>query len=322
VRDLGGVKARQTTRRALLAAVRRSARALGYDLVRSGPYDLVPRTVYSPVPDVPASDVDVWAQPASLVGVDLEAAKSFELLETELAPFLKEFEPPADQGAEPEFYLWNGYYQSVDAEVLYAMIRRLKPRRVLEIGSGYSTLVTAEACERNAADGHPAEFVAVDPEPRIPSGPSGLTQREHVRAQDLPLERFLALDRDDVLFIDSSHTVKVGSDVNFLVLEVLPRLRPGVVVHIHDIFLPFEYPRTWYERGTFLTEQYLVHAFLIWNAGYEILFAAHAALRDDRARLEATIPSLRVPREHYPGALWLIRTGQGLSPPWGSLIQS
>jgi methyltransferase family protein len=296
------VKRGETARRALLAAVSRGARALGYDLVR--------RDVYSPVPEVPTGDADVWAQPMSLAGVDLDTAASFGLLETELAPYLEEFKPPADQDVGGGFYLWNGYYQSVDAEVLYAMIRRLKPRRVLEIGSGYSTLVTAAACARNAADRRPVEFVAVDPEPRIPIGaPPGLTRHEHARAQELPLERFLALDRDDVLFIDSSHTVKLGSDVNFLVFEVLPRLRAGVVVHIHDVFLPYEYPRAWYERGMFVAEQYLVHAFLIWNAGYQILFAAHAALRADRARLEAAIPSLRARSDHTPAALWLVRRG-------------
>jgi predicted O-methyltransferase YrrM len=299
-----GVNPNEIARRALFTAARSTARVFGYDLVR--------RDIYTPIPEVPPGDAGVWTQPISLVGVDLDPKASFELLETELAPYLEEFEAPADRGVGSGFYVWNGYYQSVDAEVLYAMIRSLKPRRVLEIGSGYSTLVTAAACARNAADRRPAEFVTVDPEPRIPLGaPLGLTRREHVRAQELPLERFLVLDRNDVLFIDSSHTVKLGSDVNFLVFEVLPRLRPGVVVHIHDVFLPYDYPRSWYEKGMFVAEQYLVHAFLIWNAGYQILFAAHAAMRSDRARLEAAIPSLKARADHNPAALWLIRTGTG-----------
>ncbi|MDX6409981.1 MAG: hypothetical protein QOE13_3052 [Gaiellaceae bacterium] len=303
------MKLRETAHRALLGIVRNRAGALGYDLVRRGVYDLVRHDFYSPVPEVPVGETDVWTKPASLVGVDLSTAASFDLLETELAPYIEEFKPPADRATGGGFHLWNGYYQSVDAEVLYAMIRRLKPRRVLEVGSGYSTLVTAEACRRNAGEQRPAELIAVDPQPRVPIDASGgLTRHEQVRVQELALERFLALERDDVLFIDSSHTVKLGSDVNFLVFEVLPRLRAGVVVHIHDVFLPYEYPRAWYERGTFVTEQYLLHAFLIWNPGYRILFASHAALRADRARLEASIPSLRGQRDHHPSALWLVRT--------------
>lgn len=283
--------------RGALAATRAAARILKHDLVRSNPY--------SPLPDVPPDDA-LWTKPAvSLAGVRLDAAAHLRFLETTLAPYLAEFDPRADGSVGGRFHLWNGYYQSVDAEVLYAMVRYLKPQRVLEIGSGYSTFVTAAACARNADEGRPAEFVAVDPEPR-----EVLDRRvrlERVAAQQLPLERFLALDHGDVLFVDSSHSVKLGSEVNFLVLEVLPRLRPGVVVHFHDIFLPYEYPRAWYLRGTFLTEQYLLHAFLIGNDDYEILFAAHAVARAHRERLCRIIPSLRSRADHYPAAFWLVR---------------
>jgi len=288
---------RELLYRPALAATRAAARMLKHDLVSSN--------VYSPLPDVPEDDA-LWTKPAvSLAGVRLDAAAHLHFLETTLAPYLAEFDPRADGSVDGRFHLWNGYYQSVDAEVLYAMVRHLKPQRVLEIGSGYSTFVTAAACARNADEGRPAEFVAVDPEPR-----EVLDRRvrlERVAAQQLPLERFLALDRGDVLFVDSSHSVKLGSEVNFLVLEVLPRLRPGVVVHFHDIFLPYEYPRAWYLRGTFLAEQYLLHAFLIGNDDYEILFAAHAVARADRERLCRLIPSLRSRDDHYPAAFWIVR---------------
>jgi len=190
------------------------------------------------------------------------------------------------------------------------MIRHLKPRRVLEIGSGYSTLVTAAASVRNRQQGKASEVTAVDPEPRLPlwPPPDGLDRVLPTAAEQLPLERFLELGRGDVLFVDSSHTVKLGSDVNFLVLEVLPRLRPGVVVHFHDIFLPYEYPRAWYERGTYLAEHYLLHAFLIGNAAYEIVFAAHAVVRAHRERVCELIPSLRSRRDHHPAAFWIART--------------
>jgi hypothetical protein len=283
-------------RRGALAAVRAAARLLKHDLVHSD--------FYSPLPDIP-TDEALWTRPVvSLAGVPLDTTAQLRFLEATLAPYLAEFDRP-DGPLGGRFRMWNGYYQSVDAEVLYAMIRHLKPRRVLEIGSGHSTFVTRAACARNAAEGSPADLVAVDPEPREDLGPD--VRLERVAAQELPLERFLALEPGDVLFVDSSHTVKLGSEVNFLVLEVLPRLRPGVVVHFHDIFLPYEYPRAWYLRGTFLAEQYLLHAFLIGNDDYEILFAAHAVARADRVRLAGVIPSLRARDDHEPAAFWLRR---------------
>jgi hypothetical protein len=258
---------------------------------------------------LPAPDADVWTRAVSLVGVELDPSAHLQFLETALAPYLPEFRPPED-ASRGGFFLWNGYYQAGDAEVLYAMIRHFKPRLVLEIGSGFSTLVGAAACARNAVEGCRADFVAVDPDPRVPLGHEieGLTRFEQTRAQDVPLERFLALGTGDVLFIDSSHTVKLGSEVNYLVLEVLPCLRPGVVVHFHDVFLPYEYPRAWYERGTYLSEQYLLHAFLVGNRGYQVLFAAHAVARAHRDRFEASVPSLRSRRDYFPAALWLRRT--------------
>lgn len=296
------MRPRARARSAAVAALRRLAPMVGHDLVR--------RDFYGPVPDVPHADDPIWTRPASLVGVSLDTAAQLRFLETELGPYLGEFHPPETRDAEGGFHLWNGYYQAVDAEVLYAMIRHLKPRRVLEIGSGYSTLVTAAASVRNRQQGKASEVTAVDPEPRLPlwPPPDGLDRVLPTAAEQLPLERFLELGRGDVLFVDSSHTVKLGSDVNFLVLEVLPRLRPGVVVHFHDIFLPYEYPRAWYERGTYLAEHYLLHAFLIGNAAYEIVFAAHAVVRAHRERVCELIPSLRSRRDHHPAAFWIART--------------
>lgn len=299
---MGRVTPRERAARAAAAVLTRVARARGYDLV--------PRDFYSPIPDVPPAHDPVWESPASLIGVEFDVDEQLRFLETELRPYLAEFGPPAAAPKQGGFYVWNGYYQGVDADVLYAMVRHLKPRRILEIGSGYSTLVTAEACSRNRGEGHACVFTAVDPGPRLaikppPDGPDRVLRTP---AQELPLETFLELGRGDLLFVDSSHAVKLGSDVNFLVLEVLPRLRPGVVVHFHDIFLPYEYRRAWYERGMFLGEQYLLHAFLIDNPSYEVIFAAHAVVRVYRDRVTELIPSLGARSDHFPGAFWMLRT--------------
>jgi hypothetical protein len=271
-------------------------------------YDLVPRDVYSPAPEIPPERSEVWTRPSAVTGVDLDPDRDLGFLREELAPYLVEFADVLRTGIPGGFTLWNGYYQSGDAEVLYAMVRHLKPRRIIEIGSGYSTLVTAAACVRNAAEGAPVAFTAVDPTPRTAPAVLGVTRFDPTPAERLPLDVFLELDDGDVLFVDSSHVVKLGGEVNRLVLDVLPGLGPGVVVHFHDVFWPYEYPRAWYERGTYATEQYVLQAFLAGNRDYRIVFAAHALARARRTELEELVPSLRERPDHAPAALWLRRT--------------
>jgi hypothetical protein len=286
--------------RAFLAA-RGIARQVGWELLR--------RDVSSPVPEVPGADGPAWTRSSALAGIDLDPARDLAFLRTELAPFVAEFSEARPSGLGNGFELWNDYYQAVDAEVLYAMVRYLRPRRILEIGSGHSTLVTAAACVMNAAEDRRADFTAVDPAPRTRVAVPGLTRLDARPAETLPLETFLELDDGDVIVVDSSHVVKLGGEVNRLVLDVLPRLRPGVVVHFHDVFWPFEYPRAWYLRGEYPNEQYLLQAFLSGNAGYRILFAAHAVSRAHRRELEELVPSLRERPAHGPAAVWLRRVG-------------
>jgi predicted O-methyltransferase YrrM len=273
--------------------------------------DVLRRNMYSPVPAAPAPEH--WTTPKPVAGVELDTGAQLTWAERELSLHLEEFDLPHEPTGRPgEFHLWNTWYEGADAELLWAMIRHLRPRRVLEMGAGYSTLVAAAACRANERDGVSATLVSVDPEPRIEldQGLDGLSKLELTSTTELPLERFLELDSGDVLFVDTSHVVKMGSEVNYLILEVLPRLRPGVFVHFHDIFLPYEYPRQWFEHGTFLNEQYLLQAYLAHNTTYEVVFAAHAAARADRRRLAALLRSLDDPRSSDspgPAAFWIRR---------------
>lgn len=125
-------------------------------------------------------------------------------------------------------------------------------------------------------------------------------------AIDLPKADYLALAADDILFVDSSHTVKRGSDVDFLVLEALPRLSRGVCVHLHDIFLPYDYRREWFVREDYFAEQYLIHGFLIDNPTYEVLFAAHAMARAHHDELRELVPALTA-GPSGSASLWLRR---------------
>jgi hypothetical protein len=129
------------------------------------------------------------------------------------------------------------------------------------------------------------------------------------KVQDTPLEVFETLSSGDVLFIDTSHTVKTGGDVPWLFEEVLPRLAPGVHVHIHDIFLPGDYPEFWVQEGWGWNEVYLVHAFLAFNAGFEVTVGAQFMLHRHQDVLLETFPGLREHVHRAGAALWLRRTG-------------
>jgi hypothetical protein len=262
---------------------------------------------------VPPQDSPEWGPKHSLVGLAFDTGVQLAWLQRHLSPYLAELSGPLDRpenGNGNGFFLRNGYYSGFDAVLLHAMVRHFRPRRVIEVGAGYSTHVLAGACVRNAAEGVPSEFVSIDPEPRrtLPDPLPGLTRLDRRSATEVPLGTYLDLGPGDILFVDSSHTVKRGSEVNFLVLEVLPRLRRGVVVHFHDVFLPFDYPREWFLRGTFLAEQYLVHALLVHNPTFELLLAAHAVARDHPDGIAALVSS-HAPGGAGPSALWLRRCG-------------
>jgi predicted O-methyltransferase YrrM len=294
---------RDPRRRAKSLAVRvasRVARPLGVDVEL--------RHWYSPVPQVDAIDPAFWDRPSAMPGTpgfDVPAMLAFA--ETELADALAEFRPPrAWSGRQNEFFLDNGLFQGGDADVLYAMVRRFLPARIIELGAGFSTLVTALACAANQHDGHESTFVACDPYAVPPSAGAiaGLTELRSVRAEDVPTAEFALLGRDDVLFIDSSHAVRIGGDVTYLFTEVLPRLAPGVLVHVHDIFLPWPYPRDWIAHNRwYWAEQYLLQAFLAFNDRFRVLWAGHAVHRAQPARLAQLVPNYS-PRV-APLSLWM-----------------
>jgi len=204
-------------------------------------------------------------------------------------------------------------FESVDAEVLYAMIRGSKPARVLEIGSGWSTLLSLRALEANRAEsgGDPAaRLTAIEPYPHafvrdaIAARPE-LAEMLDEQVQGLPLDLFSSLGAGDILFIDSSHVLRIGSDVQYEFLEILPRLRPGVLVHVHDIFLPGEYPRDWVfgPEHRFWNEQYLLQAYLIGNARTEVVWGSSWMHRRHPEALEKAFASYDRDTR-FPGSFW------------------
>ena len=283
----------------------------GYEIVSRDRFDVVRRDYYSPVPDLRDQAAEIWHRRSPLEGIEIAPLKSMELIERELAPFIAEFDFPLhDPGLPGSFFVLNENFEAVDSELLYSIVRAMRPARVIELGSGYSTLLINLACQRNARAGVRTTHEVFDPYPRshITGRLRHPTRLVPTRATDLPLEVFIELGERDILFIDTTHTVKLGSEVNFVILDVLPRLRPGVLVHFHDIFLPWEYPQQWFtEWEMFLAEQYLLQAFLAYNRQFEILIPAQLLSREYPDRLRSVIPSFGPASS--PGSMWLRRTG-------------
>jgi predicted O-methyltransferase YrrM len=271
-------------------------------------YELVAKHYYSPIPDLGELPADIWSRRTELPGLRFDERAALAFVEQELSSYIDEYRPPSEPTADPrDYYLQNGFYEGLDAETLYAMVRRYAPSRIVELGSGMSTLVIADARSRNDVAGR---HVIFDPYPRNDLAPVLETVGElrRVGATDVPASEFEALGPGDLLFVDTTHTVRIGGDVNRVILEILPRLAPGVIVHIHDIYLPWEYPREFLtERRFFWAEQYLLQAFLAFNDEFRTLFSTHALKRSFPAEIATLIPSASA--SHRPAAWWLQRVG-------------
>lgn len=269
---------------------------------------VVPKTFYSPIPDLKALPAGVWDRRSPLRGIHFDLDEQVAWIEGSIAGAMREFSAPEQATRPDEYALDNDSYGRVGADVLHGVVRGLRPRRIVELGSGRSTLIMAAAAARNADEGVETELRAFDPFPSVAHrGLRGLAALEPVKAQDVPDDVFASLRAGDVLFVDTTHTVKVDSDVNRIVLDVLPALASGVIVHVHDIFLPYEYPREFAERsGLHWAEQYLLQAFLAGNDGYEVLAATYALCRDRPEAMARLAPTWR-PDARAPSAFWIRR---------------
>jgi len=279
-----------------------------------------PGHFYSPIPALEEvrSDADrIFQFPSDrLLDIDLKVEKQLELLrqfgayQTELpVAWMK-------QGAARYCYE-NEYYSWADAIVLHAMLRKYQPKRIVEIGSGFSSAVILDTSD--IFFDTPIDCTFIDPYPDRLRSLLRTEDAAHVRilaqrVQDVDLQTFTALAPGDFLIVDSSHVSKTGSDFNHILFEIVPRLQPGVHLHFHDVFFPFEYPRAWAEVGIAWNEAYVLRAFLQNNNAFEITFFTSYLLSVQRAAVEASLPwMLRSEREHLsvtdaPGSsLWLKR---------------
>ena len=259
---------------------------------------------YSPIPEadeIRRNEARIFDRSSGEIeGVALNAAGQLEnvraigLFAGEL-PFPERSDDPNRYGFENEFFSYG------DAIFLYGMMRQHRPKRIIEIGSGHSSLVIAETNERFFSGA--LEHTCVDPFPptstlaRVPT-----LVRQNV--QELSPEFFAGLEANDILFVDSTHVAKTGSDVNFLIFHVLPRLKPGVLIHFHDIFYPFEYPEAWVYQGRAWNEGYLLRAFLQYNSQFRIELFNSYLYYFHHAELQRHVPlALRA----VGAGLWLRR---------------
>jgi hypothetical protein len=258
-----------------------------FDVWERAGYHVTRNHFYEPIPDVAALRRRSWA-PSECIGVDFDIPKQLAALR-ELGQY----------SAAWKGYEANPYYNAIDAALLHGVIRWAKPATVVEVGSGYSTRIILSALGENQTPGRLISIEPYEPE-RMPRPPDF-----KVPVQDVPYDVFTQLRADDILFIDSSHVLATGNDVWFEYLEILPRLAAGVIVHVHDIFLPRDYPKEWIvDRHRFWTEQYLLQAFLAFNSDFEVFIATNHLAHSARAHLEA---ALDVGVEGQPGSFWLRR---------------
>jgi predicted O-methyltransferase YrrM len=219
--------------------------------------------------------------------------------------------PFPEESADPtEFFVKNGQYPPLDAWVLEGMLRHHRPRRMIEIGCGFSTLISARLNREEF--GGQMELTCIDPYPQAFLGDgavAGISAFRSEKVENVPLDLFDRLEDGDVLFIDTSHTVKTGGDVTWLFHEVVPRLRPGVIVHVHDIFLPHEYPEPWVLEGWGWNEMYLVRSFLLFNEVFHILWGSAYMLTHHYDSVVEAFPDLPEYRAMFGGSLWIRRTG-------------
>jgi predicted O-methyltransferase YrrM len=206
-----------------------------------------------------------------------------------------------------EYHAQNGQYPALDAWLLEAMLGWLRPRRMIEIGSGFSSLVTARV-NRELLD-RTMHFTCIEPYPRgfLTAGVDGISDLIVAKVQDVPLETFAELGSGDVLFIDTSHTVKTGGDVTWIFHEIVPRLAPGVVIHVHDAFLPGDYPQAWVLAGWGWNETYLLQSFLTFNSAFEILVGAQYLSQLHPDVIAEAFPAWPTESDQGGAALWLRR---------------
>ena len=253
-------------------------------------YHIRPIHYYEPLPDFRSITKEQLNRRREYAALDFRWEAQLRLLD-QLAVYGDELRG-LDHLSTNGVNFQNGYFDGFDAAVYYSLIRHLKPRQIIEVGGGYSTRIAHTALARNRTQGSEGNLICIEPhpEPRLTEARLGIDLVEKP-VQEIKVDFFSSLEANDILFIDSTHTVKFGSDVCYEFLDILPELRPGVWVHVHDIFFPHDYPSEWLlERRLALNEQYLLEAFLAFNDEFAVQLSNHWICLDHPALAAALWP--------------------------------
>ena len=311
--DLSGIQLSQGERDAAAAFVgqlvsRQLLHATGYKsyfrLWENDGLHITPVHFYQPIPDTRKLPDTVWIK-RTTPAVDMRIRSQLKLIRTAFVRYRDEYNlvPHKADDNFNGYFIENGRFEGLDGLTAYCMVRHFRPRRILEIGGGYSSLILAQAAVKNGT----TSLKTIEPYPmaHLQQGFPGLTQLFEQDVQSLAPEFFDELEANDILFIDSSHVVKTGGDVNYLFLEILPRLAPGTLVHVHDINFPSDYPKKWViDDLRFWTEQYLLQAFLSYNSEFKTILCNNYLAIYHESQLRAAFPTLQSLKG---GSFWMQR---------------
>lgn len=248
--------------------------------------------------------VDRYRPLDTILGVDM-AEETLQATFNHLAPHIGMHRFPTEKRDGERYYLNNALFPHGDAAILAAMLAHFRPKRVIEIGSGFSTACMLDSIERNGLD---TRITCVEPYPvrlraNLTEKDSAIVDIVEAKVQKTDPETYRDLEANDILFIDSTHVMKTGSDVCFELFEILPRLKPGVIVHIHDIQYPFEYPDVWiFEKKRSWNEIYAVRAFLMYNTRFEVIYFNNYFGRKHADQLAAAYGE---PIKNPGGGIWM-----------------
>lgn len=263
---------------------------------------------YQPLINPKKALVKSLREDRSLPGIDWNTEEQLELLtkfnfNNELLQF------PVNKGVGGQFFYNNGSYCSGDAEYLYNIVRHFKPKRIFEIGSGNSTLMVKNALEENKKNdiSYTCRHVCIEPYEQPWLEKSGV-EVIRKKVEDIPVQFFQELEAGDILFIDSSHIIRPQGDVLYEYLEILPTLKSGVLIHIHDIFSPKDYLNEWvFDQHKLWNEQYLLEAFMTYNSEFKIVGALNFLSHHYNQEFKDKSPIFAKQENREPGAFWILK---------------
>lgn len=269
-----------------------------------------PGHFYSPIPDIKAiqgREGTIFNVPNAAdvkLPIDLNQEAQIKLIHI-FAEYYQDMPFQDEKTEDLRYYFNNMYYSYTDGIILYCMLKHLAPKRLIEVGSGFSSCLIMDTNERYLGNQLSALFIEPYPDRLF----SLLNEKDkntvnliQDNLENLDKNIFLSLRENDILFIDSTHVSKIGSDVNYYLFEILPLLNKGVYIHIHDIFYPFEYPKEWVYEGRAWNEAYILRAFLQYNSHFEIVLFNNFIINHAHSFIASKMP---VCLKNYGSSIWL-----------------